>query len=103
MGPYTGLAAGVNVDLYTGLALVISGTTIAGNDAAVAAGGIHVYASDADNIRPALDDTIVAGKLGPLAPDLMGDANVAFSLVQNTSGGLVVDVVPGSNLTGVDP
>ena len=103
MGPYTGLAAGVNVDLYTGSALVISGTTIAGNDAGVAAGGIHVYASDADNIRPVLDDTIVAGNSAPSAPDLMGDANAAFSLVQNTSGGLVVDVVPGSNLTGVDP
>jgi predicted outer membrane repeat protein len=103
LGAYTGLAGGVNVDLYTGTSLVISGTTIAGNDAGVAAGGLHVYMSNVNNIRPVLDDTIVAGNSAPTAPDLLGDVNAAFSLVQNTSGGLVVPVVPGSDLTGTDP
>jgi hypothetical protein len=100
--PFTGLAAGVNVDLYAGSSLAISGTTIAGNDAAVAGAGLHVY-DQPTSIRPALHDTIVAGNTAPLAPDLLGPVNAAFSLIQNTSGASITDTAPGSTLTGVDP
>ena len=72
---YAGLAAGVNLDLYAGSSLTISGTTIAGNDAAVA-GGVEPFSRIA----------MLAGKRRALSSASLG--NVSSSRARAGGDGL---------------
>jgi parallel beta-helix repeat protein len=81
------------------------GSTIAGNSAVNPSGtakGGGIF--DVNPINPiTLHDTIVAGNKANLAPDASAVFNSAFSLIQDPSGAVVNDNVPGSTITGQNP
>ncbi len=82
------------------LSQTIESSTFAGNRATGAGaegGGI------ASARIEKMTDTIVAGNSAALAPDSNGNWTAAFDLVGNVAGTELIETVPGSSLTGVDP
>jgi predicted outer membrane repeat protein len=79
----------------------IDSTTVSNNSAAYYGGGIWAFTSPT---APTVTNTIAANNTaGSIGPDLNGDFNAAFSLIENTSGATVNSSVPGSNIVGQDP
>jgi predicted outer membrane repeat protein len=93
------VSSGPSGGMYVRGPLTVTGSTIVGNVATTAGGGI--YGSLIDD--PAVLDSIVAGNLAAYGPDVKNDVNAAFSLFGNTSGATINATAPGSNLTGVNP
>jgi hypothetical protein len=89
------------LDLEGGdLAETVEDSTIAGNQVTGSGkqgGGI----SFGDIGR--LVDTIVAGNSAAAGPDLRGKALASFDLIGNPAGAELAELVPGSDLLGVDP
>jgi predicted outer membrane repeat protein len=86
--------------IYSVGPLSIIGSTISGNSAAGAGGGIFASTTS----EPTLQDTIVAGNsAGTVGPDVFNGVSAAFSLIGNPSGATINATIAGSNLTNVDP
>ena len=79
----------------------IASTTVSGNSASNYGGGIWAYNTPTD---PVLTNTVSANNsAGVVGPDVNGDFDAAFSLIEDTSGATVSTAVPGSNVFGADP
>jgi Ca2+-binding RTX toxin-like protein len=95
----------------------IENSTVAGNVAGEAGGGLYQPGTDDDDDGQGdtinLASTIVADNTAPSGPDLAGGGSndpttfaLAFSLVENptpTGGATVAEAPAGSNLLGLDP
>ena len=79
--------------------LTVTGSTIAGNIASSRGGGVY----GSLNHDAKLEDSIVAGNISPIGPDVRNVIIATFSLIGNASGATVHDQAAGSNLIGVDP
>jgi Ca2+-binding RTX toxin-like protein len=80
--------------------VTIESSTIVGNSAANAGGGLFFQYGDT-----VLNSIIAGNSAGSFGPDLAGDnpINTAFDLIGNPSGATINELVPGSNVLGVDP
>lgn len=98
-----GNAGGIFMSTYTSATVSIEGSTIADNHANGGdGGGLRTYAT------LELDDTIVAGNTATgVGPDIYASSghslSTAFSLIGNPTGETNKEVLPGSDLVGVDP
>jgi Right handed beta helix region/RTX calcium-binding nonapeptide repeat (4 copies) len=92
--------------IYIAGALEIENSTIAGNAAGPngRGGGILAFATGGNS---PLTNTVVADNSAPTSgPDMVAFSvsfELAYSLVENTADAAIIEGVPGSNLTGVDP
>lgn len=94
---------GIYSDDYT----TIDDSTITGNIASEAGGGVRAapyggpycycfYGTE-------LQNTIVAGNDAPIGPDVRGEFDVGFSLIQEPTGATLDPAPPGSNVFGANP
>jgi hypothetical protein len=83
--------------------ILVADSTVVGNHANSSKGdGGGIEVPSPHEVR--LEDTIVSGNTaGGAGPDLHGPMTGAFSLIGNPAGSTVTEVVPGSDLLGVDP
>jgi predicted outer membrane repeat protein len=92
---------GGGVFTYASTGLTLMGSTVAGNHAAISGGGVRV---DSTAQPIALQNTILANNTtGDNGPDVYGEVDSAFTLIQNTTDATVNETVPGSDITGQDP
>ena len=83
----------------SGAKLTSRNSTIAQNTATAYGGGII-----AEGDTPAFStNSIIAGNTAPEAPNVGGELDAAFTLVNDPAGGVITETTPGSNLIGVDP
>jgi hypothetical protein len=85
---------------YSYYRTVFDDSTIAGNTATGAAGGIFVNDKYVDTLSNSIvaDNTAAGGD-----PDILGNFDADFSLIENPAGETIFDTVAASNITGTDP
>ena len=118
-----GVGAGLYLDLWGTSPVVFENSTISGNHASFAGGGMRLYKSDDVTIRnstivsnsatnegggvdavdhiPLIENSIVAGNSSFVGPDLHGTFGLLYDLVQLTNTAIISD--SGGNLFGLDP
>ena len=102
----TGSGAGIqHAVYYSADSETIESSTIAGNTAPGGIGGgvRHIIEPMSTAPAPTITNSIVADNFAPTGPNLAGSFNASFSLFESTSGAIITETVPGSNITGQDP